>query len=171
VPQPAEIAGVDDTTNLDDTIHAPEETPGVPDDTPGVNETPGVVETPGVPDNTPGVNENNPTELEDINLETYVTKLESELDQQIAALDTDDDNEVTRADKAREQASANLPSESDSDNDTDADKTPLPRLCRNITPSCGHLKGRDGNGSLPTVAGPEDSEVATTRPTSSYKTL
>jgi hypothetical protein len=141
-PQHAEIAGVDNTINV------PGKIPGVADNTPGVNEI-------AVATNT----DTGAPEVDNADLETYVNELKSELDQQIADLDddyepTDDDNDNIRADNAREQASADV--QSDSDNDPDADETPLPRIRRNRIPSYGHLKGCDSDGSLPTVARPEE---------------
>jgi hypothetical protein len=71
-----------------------------------------------------------------------------------------------RADATREQASddAEMPKlhhrhddNSDSDSDDEPDnKQPLDRLRRRRTPNYGHLKGRDGDGSLPTVARPHE---------------
>ncbi len=169
---PAEIAGVDDTTNVDVNITVPGEIPGVADDTPGVNETPGVSEIEPAATNTDtgaaGVDNAEPSGVDDTDtdLQTYVNELESELDQQIADLATDhqpthtnDDDDDIQANEARAQASADVQYDSDydSDDDTaDVDETPLPRLRRNRTPSYGHLKGRDGDGSLPTVARPEE---------------
>jgi hypothetical protein len=47
--------------------------------------------------------------------------------------------------------------ESDDDSsDDDDDDAPLSRLRQNRTPSYRHLKGRDGDGSLPTVARPHE---------------
>jgi hypothetical protein len=174
-PQPVELAGVDD--GITNPIAAPEaETPGV--DTTGVD-TPGVhapeEETPGV------------------DLEIYVNELEAELDEEIAALDNDNDpndsiddqqTDETCAVAAREQASAddviedasheqnNDDNESDDegqttlpivedayesdDDDEDHGELPLPRLRRNRSPSYRHLKGRAGDGSLPTVARPRE---------------
>ena len=113
-----------------------------------------------------GVDNAKPSGVDDTDLQTYVNELESELDQQIADLDTDhqpthtdDNNDDIQAKEARAQASADVQYDSDydSDDDTaDVDETPLPRLRQNRTPSYGHLKGRDGDGSLPTVARPEE---------------
>jgi hypothetical protein len=66
------------------------------------------------------------------------------------------------ADAARQQSSADNDmtdkdndEESNDDEDSDPD-TPRPRLRRNRTRSYGHLKGRTGDGSLPTVARPHE---------------
>jgi hypothetical protein len=40
--------------------------------------------------------------------------------------------------------------------DEDDDTRPLPKLRQNRVPSYGHLKGRDGDGSLPTIARPDE---------------
>jgi hypothetical protein len=87
-------------------------------------------------------------------LESYVNGLETELDQEIAALNSDYDT-------TQEQASAdndNMPNDSSDDesHDEEDDDTPLPRLRRNRAPSYGHLKGRAGDGSLPTIARPDE---------------
>jgi hypothetical protein len=164
---PAAIAGVDG----DNTTADPGATPGVDDETPGVDD-----ETTGVDDETTGVDE----EHDEANLKTYVNELEAELDEEIAGLDSnydpehsesdiDLDNNVTpvgeneineiNAGATREQTNADndLEHAEDSDDEHISDKdgnTPIPRLRRNITPSFKHLKGRDGDGSLPTVAQP-----------------
>ena len=76
-----------------------------------------------------------------------------------------DDNEATnlKDDAAREQAAADLtepPIEDDdsseADDDNEPEDAPLPRLRRNRTPNYSHLKGREGDGSLPTVARPKE---------------
>jgi hypothetical protein len=162
---PAAIAGVDG----DNTTADPGATPGVDD------------ETPGVDDETTGVDEEHDEEHDEANLETYVNELAAELDKEIAALDSgydpehpeydiDLDNNVTpavgenkideiNAGATREQTNADndLEHKEDSDNEHISgkdDNTPIPRLRRNRTPSFRHLKGRDGDGSLPTVARP-----------------
>jgi hypothetical protein len=165
--QPAEIAGVnannDDTLGLDDITRVDEE-PGINNDTPGVYEalennadTPGVDETPEInEDNEPiKANEyNEPTEANEENeypdLESYVNELETEPDKEIAALDSDHDT-------TQEQASAdkdNMPNDSSDDEShgKEDDNTPIPRLRRNRAPSYQPLKGRAGDGSLPTIA-------------------
>jgi hypothetical protein len=172
-PQPVELAGVDaDTTNPIAGTGNPIATPGahaLEVETPGVDTT--GVDTPGVhapEEETPGVD-----------LETYVNELEAKLDEEIAALDSDhnpnesiDDQQTdeTRADAAREQASADnvIEDASDGQNDDDDESNDegcttlpivedayesdddnednrelaLPRLQRNLTPSYRHLKGR-----------------------------
>jgi hypothetical protein len=75
-----------------------------------------------------------------------------------------DDTEADeiRADANREQATADIQQSSieDDSNEDDSnygsDSKPLPRLRRNQTPNYSHLKGRNGDGSLPIVASPED---------------
>jgi hypothetical protein len=163
---PAEIAGVDG----DNTTADPGATPGVDD------------ETPGVDDETTGVDEEHDEEHDEANLKTYVNELEAELDEEIAALDSnydpehsesdvDLDNNVTpvgengideiNADATREQTNADNDLEHEEDSDDEHisgkdDNTPIPRLRRNRTSSFRHLKGRDGDGSLPTVARPHE---------------
>jgi hypothetical protein len=170
--QLAEIAGMndndDDTPGLDDITPGVDEEPDIYDNTPGVyqalennTDTPGVDETPEInQDNEPiEANEyNEPTEANEDNeypgLESNVNGLETELDEEIAALNSGHD--VTR-----EQASANndtMPNDS-SDNESHNEEdgnTPLPWLRRNRAHSYGHLKGRAGEGSLPTVARPDE---------------
>ena len=77
---------------------------------------------------------------------------------------TEVEADAIRADATREQSAADsqLPDNDESDDDSeDSDDTedgikPLPRLRRNRTANYSHLKGRDGDGSLPTVARPEE---------------
>ena len=112
-------------------------------------------------------------------LETYVNEVETELDEEIAAIDSDydpsqsesdtepddivppinsDEIDALHADAAREQAHADQDmddsdsSDSDDDDSQEADQRPLPRLQRNRSPNYQHLKVRDGNRLLPTVA-------------------
>jgi hypothetical protein len=146
--------------------------------------------------------------IDNTDLEAYVNELENELDNEIAALDSDynqqdsdgsgdetdgafepmgedeadeiradatraqagkDEADEIRADATRAQASDNaeMPelhnrdedeSDSDSDDETDnnAPEQPLDRLRQKRAPNYRHLKGRDGNGSLPTVARPHE---------------
>jgi hypothetical protein len=47
-------------------------------------------------------------------------------------------------------------SDSNDESDNDPDDEDLPKLRRNRTRNYGRLKGRDGDGSLPTVARPEE---------------
>jgi hypothetical protein len=87
-------------------------------------------------------------------LESYVNELETELDEEIAALDSDHDT-------TREQVSAdndNMPNDfsDDESHDEEDNATPLSRLRCNRLPSYGHLKGRAGDGSLPTIARPDE---------------
>jgi hypothetical protein len=111
-------------------------------------------------------------------LESYVNELEAELDEELVAIeaidsvynpDTDPDNsenetDASQTDATREQASADDAinhASDDEDNeseseDEDTETTPLPKLRRNRMPSYGHLKGRDGDGSLPTIARPDE---------------
>jgi hypothetical protein len=44
----------------------------------------------------------------------------------------------------------------DDESTDDEDDVPLPRLRRQRAPSYKHLKGRDGDGSLPTAARPRE---------------
>jgi hypothetical protein len=156
VPMPAEIAGVDPTINTVDDNNPPGTIPGVDDNNPPGN-------IPGVDDKT---NDHPPEETAGVDdeidpaLETYVNELEAKFDQGIADLDSDytpdeSDDESTRADATREQASAANDARNDPD-DNNGVPALLPRLRRNRTPNYGHLKGRDGDGSLPTVARPEE---------------
>jgi hypothetical protein len=164
---PAAIAGVDGNNTTAD----PGATPGVDD------------ETPEVDDETTGVDEEHDKEHDEANLETYVNELEAELDKEIAALDSDYDpehsesdidldNNVTpvgeneideiNANATREQTNADNDLEHEEDRSDDEhisgkdDNTPIPRLRRNIAPSFKHLKGHDGDGSLPTIARPHE---------------
>jgi hypothetical protein len=147
-PQPGELAGVDNTN--------------APGDTTRVSETPGVdngnnIETTGVDDEedgnieTTGVDDEEPPGVDNTDLEAYVDELEAELNQDIADLDSDYE-ESTDPDSNPEQTDDD---DGTSTNENDA-STPLPRLRRNRTPNYGHLKGRDGDGSLPTVAWPDE---------------
>jgi hypothetical protein len=113
-------------------------------------------------------------------LTTYVDALEAELDAKIANYDsicdpaaTDDEStdhdlsidfepidpdEIPQS--AREQTAADMDAQVDDKSDDDGSaysdnqpKTePLPRLRQRHAPSYAHLKGRHGDGSLPTVA-------------------
>jgi hypothetical protein len=76
-----------------------------------------------------------------------------------------DEIDGMRADATNEQDDAQMPrlgrsrqhdDESASDSDDEQDEAPLPRLRRNRQPDYAHLKGRDGNGLLPTVARPHE---------------
>jgi hypothetical protein len=97
-------------------------------------------------------------------LDSYVAGLETELDKEIAALDSDHDatREQASADNdLQEDDSSNDDSSDDEDDDSSDDKEPedkdedndasMPRLRRNRTRTNRHLKGRDGDGSLPTI--------------------
>jgi hypothetical protein len=152
---PDEIAGVDPTINTVEDDNPPGEIPGVDDET--NDHLPG--EIPGVDDElttdsleSPGV---------DPDLETYRNELEAELDQGIADLDSnyipdESDDESTRADATREQASADNDANNGTDDNNNVVPALLPRLRRNRTPNYGHMKGSDGDGSLPTLARPEE---------------
>jgi hypothetical protein len=143
--------------------------------------------TKGVDETTTGVDEDNnePIATTGVDatteLEHYVNKLGAELDQEIAALDTDYDTEPNeddveiddsfepinddetndiRADAIREQTSADHQAEEETDDedsiDEDAPTQPLPKLRRNGTPSYAHLKGRDGDGALVSLMQPDE---------------
>jgi hypothetical protein len=126
----------------------------------------------GVEMETTGVDQND--EIENTDLEAYVNELKDELDNEIAELDidysqdsdeADDETDGTfepkdeaeadelRADAAREQATddAEMP-----EPDDEAPNQPLTELRRKRMPDYGHLKGRDGDGSLPTVVKPHE---------------
>jgi hypothetical protein len=121
-------------------------------------------------------------------LEAYVNELETELDNEIAELDRDynqQDSETDgafepmeknkadelRANATREQASddAEMPAlhnqgdddddsngDSNDEPDDDAPEEPLGRLRNKRAPTYKHLKGRDGGGSLRTLARPHE---------------
>jgi hypothetical protein len=145
--QPGTIAGVDDATAA--------ATTNAPDDIPGVNEN--------EPDDIPGVNENEPDiagvddEDDPTELVTYVNELETELDAEIDAINDghvpesppESDDEESHWSESEEEESASH------ENDDTLPRL-LPRLRRNRKPSCKHLKGHDGDGSLPTVARPDE---------------
>jgi hypothetical protein len=157
----------------------------------------GTVDNTGVPDDNPvnntGVNANpvDKTGVDEVHtdIEAFVHKLESELDNEIddslynpdgAKTDVELHNTVKpideteaddlRADATRQQAAADLLQSDNEDddepppilqrNDDDSDEEdgdePLPRLRRKRTPSYKHLKGRHGDGSLPTIARPQE---------------
>jgi hypothetical protein len=87
------------------------------------------------------------------------------LDNEIADIlkPTNDDGakaDTIRAGVTRAQATADVPqpgSDDDSDDDDDDDDdAPLLRLRKKRAPTCGHLKGRDSDGSLPTIARPQE---------------
>jgi hypothetical protein len=127
---------VDDETN----DHLPGEIPGV-DDEPTTNS----LESPGV----------------DPDLETYVNEVEAKLDQGIADLDSDyipdeSDDESTRADATREQASADNDANNGTEDNNNVVPALVPRLRQNRTPNYRHMKGRDGDGLLQTLAQPEE---------------
>jgi hypothetical protein len=179
--QPPEITGVDRANRANITANTePGTPPGV--EPPGHNtevdhEPPGMDhEIPGVDHGTPGV--------DNTDLETYVNELEAELDEEIAAIDSDYDPNVSsdsdsepdnsvpvisktelaalHANATREQANADQDmdeeddSESDNSSSDEADAAPLSRLRRNRTRNYRHLKGHDDDGSLPTVARPHE---------------
>jgi hypothetical protein len=81
-----------------------------------------------------------------------------------ATLDPIDEHEADaiQADATREQTSAddNIDESDDEDDESESEDKddggrPLSRLRRNRVPSYGHLKGQDGDGSLPTIARPD----------------
>jgi hypothetical protein len=105
-------------------------------------------------------------------LTTYVDALEAELDAEIADLDNIHDPVATNdasidpdqlQQSAREQTAADLDTPAGHNSDDDDDSAyndnqpttePRPHLRQRRAPSYAHLKGRDGDGSLPTVARP-----------------
>jgi hypothetical protein len=131
----------------------------------------------------PGVNDDKRSEPTGVaHLEEFVEGLEAKLDDEIADLDSDydpndsqssgddaleenlDDINQDEVDGLREQTIADP---KDDDNSNDAAETeshdseplnapPLPRLRRDRERNYAHLKGRDGDGSLPTVARPHE---------------
>jgi hypothetical protein len=137
---------------------------------PGVGGTTDPVDTPEVDDdeNDPG----GPTGVDTAgvdndhaDLETYVDGLEAELHKEIAALDDsdydpedDDDNDHAEAASEQSATDADMEDDAETDEPDESDNNqPMPRLRRrNRKPSYGHLKGRDGDGSLPTIARPEE---------------
>ena len=178
-PNPTELAGVNEHVN---TTGVADRTTGVADRTPGVAiTTPGVaVETPGVTEN-PELEEY-VSELE-AELDAEISGLDSDynpVSNKESESDTDADlddsftpinhDEATAANAhaTREQASADndmstFPDQDDDPSDDENEESddgnidrPLPRLRPNRTLGYGHLKGRDGDGSLPTVARPDE---------------
>jgi hypothetical protein len=145
--QPGAIAGVDGATAAA-TTNAPDDIPGVnenePDDIPGVNEN--EPDIPGVDD------EDDPTELV-----AHANELETELDAEIDAINSghipesppESDDEESHSSESEEE-------ESDSHENDGTLPRLLPRLRRNRKPTYKHLKGRDGDGSVPTVARPDE---------------
>jgi hypothetical protein len=145
--QPGAIAGVDGATAAT-TTNAPDDIPGVnenePDDIPGVNEN--KPDIPGVDD------KDDPTELV-----TCANELETELDSEIDAINSGHVPELPpESDDEESHLSESDEEESDSHENDGTLPRPLPRLRRNRKPSYKHLKGRDGDGSLPTVARPDE---------------
>jgi hypothetical protein len=152
--QPDTITEVDDATTA--------ATTNAPDDIPGVNEN--------EPD-IPGVNENEPNDILGVNeaadnggvddeddpteLVTHVNELETELDAEIDAMNS---GHVPESPESDDEESCSPESHDDEEPDLHGNDGTLPRLPprlrRNIKPSCKHLKGLDGDGSLPTVARP-----------------
>jgi hypothetical protein len=131
-------------------------------------------------DNQPGSDDDGDATNDMAQLDQFVTGLEAELDAEIAQLDSDynpddavddietdddklddryeDENFETHREATREQAIADQEDDEDDDNEPSNvpnEGTPS-RLRKNWQPSYGHLKGRDGDGSLPTVARPEE---------------
>jgi hypothetical protein len=149
---PLELAGVNnipvENTGVDEAHNNPDE--NNPDKNAGVDED--HIETTGMDENR-------------TDLEEYVQELESVLDNKISDIlePTNDDGaeaDTIRAGATREQATADVPqpgSDGDSDDDSDDDDDALlPKLRKKRAPTYGHLKGRDGNGSLPTIARPQE---------------
>jgi hypothetical protein len=141
---PVENTGVEKTHNNPDENN-PDENAGVDEDH---------IETTGMDENR-------------TDLEEYVQELESVLDNKIADIlePTNDDGakaDTIQAGATRAQATADVPqpgSDDDSDDDDDFDDdddAPLPRLRKKRAPTYGHLKERDGDGSLPTIARPQE---------------
>jgi hypothetical protein len=169
-PNPAELAGVNEPVNIT----------GVANRTPGVNiRTPGVAgETPAGVTETPEIEEYvNKLEAE---LNAEIAGLDSDYSPENES-DTEDDDlddsctpinhdkaAAANADAAREQASADdaitalherddgASDDEDKESDDGNNDRPMPRLRRNRIPSYGHLKVRDGDESLPTVARPNE---------------
>jgi hypothetical protein len=94
---------------------------------------------------------------------------DDDLDTDIEEIDNGEETELL-GNSVREQSTADmnagesddeedmhplLPAD-DSNSDSDDDTAPLPRFRRNRGLSYAHLKGREGDGSLPTVARPEE---------------
>jgi hypothetical protein len=173
-PRPDAIAGVDGaaTNAATTTTHNPE-----PGETPGVH---GIIgDTTGVDAESTGVDEHD-DEDEYPDLATYINELKTELDDEIAALDSDytseqqesdmeldanvapiDETEISEMHAAatREQTSADQDMDDDMSSDheeSDHEADDLPRLRRNRLPNYAHLKGRDGDGALPTIARPTE---------------
>jgi hypothetical protein len=157
----AELAGVDAAETREDNTP-----PGV-GDTPENNETPGVGEDDaGVDNETAGV-ENETAGVENDVDDTAGVESENEnsedSDHQPETDDCNSDEaDNMNADAAREQTTADIvvedvdSDEEESDDDIHDDNSPPRRLRRNRQPSYIHLKGRDGDGSSPTIARPEE---------------
>jgi hypothetical protein len=145
---PLELAGVNnipvENTGVDEAHNNPDENVGVDEDH---------IETTGMDENR-------------TDLKEYVQELESVLDNEIADIlePTNDDGAEADTIRAgatlREQATADVPqlgSDNNSDDDSDDDDdAPLPRLRKKRAPTYGHLKGRDSDGSLPTIPRPQE---------------
>jgi hypothetical protein len=173
-PIPAELAGVNEPVNI---TGVADTTPGVDIRTSGVaGGTPGVTETPEP--ETPEL-EKYVNELE-AELDAEIAGLDSDYSPGNES-DTEDDDlddsftpinhdeaAAANADAAQEQASADdaIPALHDRDGGASDDEDeesydgnlerPMSRLRRNRIPNYGHLKDRDGDGSLPTVARPNE---------------
>jgi hypothetical protein len=88
---------------------------------------------------------------------------DDDLGNQFDGIDEDEETGITN-DQAREQARADMNEPSDGpaldeetgENDNQPPDEPIPRLRRNRARTYGHLKGRDGDGSLPTIARPHE---------------
>jgi hypothetical protein len=85
------------------------------------------------------------------------------LGNQFDGIDKDEETDITN-DQAREQATADMNEPSDGpaldeetgENDNQPPNEPIPLLRRNRARTYGDLKGRDGDGSLPTIARPHE---------------
>jgi hypothetical protein len=144
--QPGTIAGVDGATAAA-TTNAPDDIPGVNEnepDIPGVNENE-AADNAGVDD------EDDPTELV-----TCVNELEIELDAEIDAINSGHIPESPESDDEESHSPESEEEEPDSHENDGTLPRLLPRLRKNRKPSYKHLKGRDGDGSLPTVARPDE---------------
>jgi hypothetical protein len=176
VPQPVEIAGVDDTADTNNGDGATLEAPN--DNLPGVDDTLQRVDPPEeLDEDIPGVDPPQVT-----NLEAYVDELAAELDDEIAGLDShynpasdtndsdvkikatinENEADAIRTDATCEQTSADndlnqddLSDNKESEEEDKENDASLTRLRRNRIPTYGHLKGCDGDGPLPTIARPD----------------
>jgi hypothetical protein len=95
----------------------------------------------------------------DIDYGSELPESDIELDNQTHPIEANEIDKLN-SDAAREQTSADQDADGHDDTDDkstdDDDDVPLPRLRRKRAPSYKHLKGRDGDGLLPTVAWPRE---------------